>query len=341
MRGGDSFTRRTSSRNGSRTGSIITEWKANDPAASTFAGTRRELLRFAHVVSTLTHPLGAAEFNPTARPGSEDYGLLYTSGSDLGFSNGGPPNNNNPGQVQRLDTLVGAILRIDPRSPSVSKGVKGLGDYTIPPGNKFAADNDPKTLGEIYAYGVRNPQRLSWDSKDRKMYVADIGQNIVEEISPVTAGANLGWNVWEASFKYVNRQVDVSNPRSDPAMTWPVAEYDHTDPLLNRTAITGVYVYRQGAVKQLLNLMLFGDNPSGEIFYVNADKLPNGGQDQIRRVLFDDNGTHKTLLQLIRAKNAAQGKPPAARADLRFGRNAGNQIFIMNKRDGVVRVLIP
>ena len=51
------------------------------------------------------------------------------------------------------------------------------------------------------------------------MYVADIGQNIVEEISPVTAGANLGWNNWEGSFKYVNRQVDLANPRSDAAMT--------------------------------------------------------------------------------------------------------------------------
>ena len=104
------------------------------------------------------------------------------------------------------------------------------------------------------------------------------------------------------------------------------------------------------------HLMLFGDNPSGEIFYLNADKLPNGGQDQLRRIMFDDpstssgspraesrgdKATNKTLLQLIREKNAAQGKPPAPRADLRLGRGAGNQIFIMNKRDGVIRVFVP
>jgi hypothetical protein len=173
------------------------------------------------------------------------------------------------------------------------------------------------------------------------MYVADIGQNIVEEISPVTAGANLGWNKWEGSYKYVNRQVDTAEPRSEAGMTWPVAEYDHTDPLVTRAAITGVYVYRDGNVKQLRNLLIFGDNPSGEIFYLNADKLPNGGQDQLRRILFDDKGTHKTLLQLIREKNAAQGKPAAPRADLRLGRGANNQIFVMNKRDGVIRVLTP
>ena len=83
------------------------------------------------------------------------------------------------------------------------------GKYGIPPSNPFVSDGKPDTLGEIYAYGVRNPQRFSWDSKNGDMYVADIGQNIVEEISPVTAGANLGWNKWEGSFKYVNRQVDL------------------------------------------------------------------------------------------------------------------------------------
>ena len=68
-----------------------------------------------------------------------------------------------PAQTQRLDSIITAILRIDPRSPSVTHGTKGLGDYTIPMANKFAADGDPKTLGEIYAYGFRNAHRLSWD----------------------------------------------------------------------------------------------------------------------------------------------------------------------------------
>ena len=83
--------------------------------------------------------MGAVEFNPTAKPGDPDYGLLYTSGSDLGFSNGGGPNASNPAQTQRLDSIITAILRIDPRSPSVTGGRKGLGDYTIPMANKFAA----------------------------------------------------------------------------------------------------------------------------------------------------------------------------------------------------------
>jgi hypothetical protein len=161
--------------------------------ANVFEGTRRELYRGRHVVMNLTHPMGFVGFNPTAKPGSADYGLLYTSGSDHGFSNGGGPNANNPSQTQRLDSVITAILRFDPRSPSETKGVKGLGDYTIPMANKFAADNDPKTLGEIYAYGFRNAHRLSWDMTDGTMYACDIGMNNVEEVNIVRNGENYGW----------------------------------------------------------------------------------------------------------------------------------------------------
>ena len=173
------------------------------------------------------------------------------------------------------------------------------------------------------------------------MFLADIGQNAVEEISPVTAGANLGWNKWEASFPYVNGQVDPSKSRGEPGLTWPVVEYDHRDPLFQRAAITGVCIYRQTAIAQLQHLMLFGDNPSGQIFYVDADKLPDGGQSAIRQLLLNDKGTRKTLLQLIQEKNKQQGKELAGRADLRFGEGPQGQIFILNKRDGVIRLLVP
>jgi hypothetical protein len=306
---------------------VLLEWTAKNPAAPAYdGGAPREIFRAAQPFPN--HNGGEIAFNDLAAQSSADYGLLYVGSADGG--SGGDPNN----VAQNMQSGFGKILRIDPLGTNSKNG-----KYGIPKDNPFVGK--PDALPEIYALGVRNPQRFSWDAKDGRMYVADIGQNIVEEISPVTAGANLGWNVWEGSYKYGGRTVDTSNPRSDPAMTWPVAEFDHTDPLLNRPAITGVYVYRNGSIKQLQNLMLFGDNPSGEIFYVNADKLPNGGQDQIRRVMFDDKGTNKTLLQLIREKNAAQGKPAAPRADLRLGRGAGNQIFVMNKRDGVIRVFIP
>jgi hypothetical protein len=86
--------------------------------------------------------------------------------------------------------------------------------------------------------------------------------------------------------------------------------------------------------------MIFGDNPSGEVFYVQADKLPQGGQDAIRRILFNQNGEAKTLLELVQDKNTKQGKQPAPRADLRFGYGPNGQLFVLNKHDGVIRLLV-
>jgi hypothetical protein len=173
------------------------------------------------------------------------------------------------------------------------------------------------------------------------MYVADIGQNTVEELSPVPKGGNLGWNVWEASFRYANRGVDTTGRRGDRGVTYPIAEYDHHDPVLsNRVAVTGVIVYRSAAIPQLTNRILFGDMPSGEVFHISADDMAAQGQDHIRRVLFNDNGEARTLLQLIRGKNAQQGKQAASRADLRFGTGPDDQVFLLNKADGVVRVLV-
>jgi hypothetical protein len=135
--------------------------------------------------------------------------------------------------------------------------------------------------------------------------------------------------------------VDPKQVRTEAGLTWPVVEYDHRDPLFQRAAITGVIIYRQTAIRQLQDLLIFGDNPSGQIFYVNADKLPDGGQSAVRQVLLNDKGTPKTLLQLIVEANTREGKEPAARADLRFGEGPNGQVFILNKRDGIIRLFVP
>ena len=103
---------------------------------------------------------------------------------------------------------------------------------------------------------------------------------------------------------------------------------------------TGLVVYRDEAVPQLANLVLFGDGPSGEVFYFSADDLPEGGQ-AMRRILFRDGAETKTLLQLIQEKNISQGRTPATRADVRFGTGPDGQIFLLNKHDGVIRRLVP
>ena len=308
---------------------ILLEWTAKDPAAAAFdGGPPRELLRFQQPF--LNHNGGHITFNPLAASGDADFGLLY-----VGCADGG--SGNDPFRVaQDLSSAFGKILRIDPLGKNSTNG-----KYGVPPANPFVSDGKAETLGEIYAYGVRNPQRFFWDSKTRQMFFSDIGQNLVEEISPVTAGANLGWNVWEASYRFDSGSISTENPRSDPKITYPVVEYGHIDPLFRGSAaIIGGAVYRQGTVGPLKDLMIFGDNPSGEVFYVQADKLPQGGQDAIRRILFNQNGEAKTLLELVQDKNTKQGKQPAPRADLRFGYGPNGQLFVLNKHDGVIRLLV-
>jgi len=310
---------------------ILLEWTAKTPGAATYdGGPPRELIRLRQPFAN--HNAGHLAFNPLTAPNGPDYGLLYMGVADGG--SGGDPLE----MSQNLALAFGKIFRIDPLGTNSANK-----KYGIPADNPFVSDNDPKTLGEIYALGVRNPQRFAWDPRNGVIYLADIGQNIVEEISPVTRGANLGWNDWEGSFAFVSRQgVSLEKQRGDPKMTYPVVEYSHSDPLLmGSAAVTGVVVYRGTQIKQLANLVLFGDNPSGEIFYFSADKPPSGGQDPIRRVMLMDKGTAKNLLTVIRDRANANGARQPPRADLRFGTGPDNQVFLLNKQDGLVRLLTP
>ena len=310
---------------------VLFEWTARNPAAATYdGGPPLELLRVQQPFAN--HNGSHISFNPLVSPSDADFGMLYVGVGDGG--SGGDPLT----LAQNLGSPFGKILRLNPLGSNSANG-----KYGVPAGNPFANDGNPDTLGEIYVYGVRNPQRFGWDSRNGNLFVADIGQDIVEELSLATAGANLGWNKWEGSFGYVSRRaVSLANQRGDPKVTYPVAEYGQIDPLLQvQSAITGVHVYRRGPIAQLADLVLFGDMVSGEIFYIHADKLPSGGQAGIRRILLNDGSESKTLLKLIQEKNVKQGKRPVPRADLRFGTGPDGQLFLLNKHDGTIRLLVP
>jgi glucose/arabinose dehydrogenase len=309
---------------------VLLEWTAKTPEAASYdGGAPRELIRLRQPFAN--HNGGAITFNPLARPGSDDFGVLYIGIADGG--SGGDPMN----LAQNLGSAFGKVFRIDP----LGKNGRG-GKYGIPAANPFV--KQAGALPEIFAYGIRNAQRFAWDSRTGAMYLSDIGQNIVEEVSPVSAGANLGWNTWEGSYKFVSRQAVLTEaPRGDRRMTYPVVEWDQQDPILLPTnaAAVGVLVYRSATVPQLTGRLLFGDMPSGELFHVSADTLPSGGQDPIRRVLFRTGAgaAPRTFLAIIQEKNGAQGKAAASRADLRFDADAAGRIFLLNKADGIVRVL--
>jgi Glucose / Sorbosone dehydrogenase len=340
---------------------IVTEWHATDPAANVFAGTRRELLRTAHVVANLTHPLSAVEFNPTAKPGSEDYGLLYISGSDHGFSNGGGPNSSNPAQTQRLDSIITAILRVDPRSPSVTGGVKGLGDYTIPMANKFAADGDPNTLGEIYAYGFRNAHRISWDI-DGTMFASDIGMYQVEEINIVHNGGNYGWmrleGYWEngrwrggapgelgALGELYPLPAEILDGRQKDGFRYPVAMYDRHE--AERAAITAGFAYH-GRIAALRGKFVFGDIFSGRVFAADLAALKKADDgipltmapiEEVQLYERDAGGNrvNVSLQELINRKMGAK----IARADLFISQTRDGELLVTSRQDGTIRMLVP
>ena len=310
---------------------VLLEWTARTPGAATYdGGPPRELIRVEQPFAN--HNGGRMAFNPVRGPGDADFGLLYVGLAD-GGSRGDQSNN-----AQNLGSVFGKILRIDPLGSNSANG-----RYGIPVINPFAADQDTVSLGEIFAYGLRNPQQFAWDPATGRMYVTDIGQSTVEELNVVTAGANLGWNRWEGSFLYADRSgVSMENQRGDPTVTYPVVEYAQPDSLfMSRVAVTGLVVYRATDIPELTDLVLFGDLPSGEIFYLPADDLPNGGQDPIRRILLTDSEQPHTLLQVIQTKQAALGKTPATRVDLRMHPGPQGQVFLLNKGDGLIRVLVP
>ncbi len=252
-----------------------------------------------------------------------------------------------------LDSIITAILRIDPRSPSVTRGVKGLGDYTIPMANKFAADGDPNTLGEIYAYGFRNAHRLSWDT-DGTMFANDIGMNHIEEINIVRNGGNYGWmkreGYWEngrwrggALNELYPLPEEVLDGRQKDGITYPVAIYDHDE----GRAISAGFAYH-GRIAALRGKYVFGDIHGGRIFAADLAALKKA-DDGIPRTtapieevqLYErdagGNRVNVSLQELIDRKMGSK----IARADLFISQTRDGELLITSRQDGTIRMLVP
>jgi glucose/arabinose dehydrogenase len=217
---------------------VIAEYRAtSDPAAT--ATTQRVLLTIAQPYSN--HNGGMLAF------GADGY--LYIGTGDGGSAN--DPGN----RAQNINELLGKILRIDVDHPS------GILSYSSPPGNPFVGATPGRD--EIYAVGMRNPWRFSFDRETGALYVADVGQSLYEEIDIVTAGRNYGWRVYEGT-----NCTNLDPTRCIPAnYSAPIAQYDHS---AGRCSITGGYVYRgtRGTLPQ--GTYVFGDFCSGEIMYLQA-----------------------------------------------------------------------
>lgn len=175
-------------------------------------------------------------------------GYLYFGLGDGGA--GGDPHGNG----QNTQTLLGAMLRVD---------VSGPNPYAIPPDNPFAEGGGRP---EIYAWGLRNPWRWSFDRKSGELWVGDVGQSEWEEINRVALGDNLGWNLWEGSHCFR------AGACRDEGVVMPLAEYSHAV----GCSVTGGYVYRGKTIPSLYGRYLYGDFCSGRIWELDSGNIEAG-----------------------------------------------------------------
>lgn len=201
-----------------------TSLDAADPASE------RELLTIAQPYSN--HNGGMLAFGPD--------GALYVAVGD-GGSRGDPRDNG-----QRLDTLLGKILRVSDEGKPL-------------PGNPFL--DRPGARGEIWAYGLRNPWRFSFDRASGRLWAADVGQDDREEVDLIVKGGNYGWRVYEGTAPYSKSGVAPASPYLPPVTT-----YDHDA----GCSITGGYVYRGAAVPALRGQYLYADFCSGTVWALDA-----------------------------------------------------------------------
>jgi glucose/arabinose dehydrogenase len=202
------------------------------------------------VILTIPHPTNTNHNGGMMAFGSDGY--LYIGVGDGGAGND-PPNN-----AQNINMLLGKILRID-IDPPAGSGVP----YLSPPTNPFFGATPG--LDEIFAYGMRNPWRFSFDRTTHQQWVGDVGQSAREEVdTPIVSGGNYGWRVFEGTLCTNNDPALCSSPQN---YIFPIFDYDHT---LGRCSITGGYVYRgsQGALPT--GTYVYGDYCSGEIFGWNG-----------------------------------------------------------------------
>lgn len=195
--------------------------------------------------------------------------------------------------AQNRSSLLGKILRID-----IDKTEKG--NYGIPTDNPYV-NNKEGFREEIYAYGLRNPWRFSFDTKTGQLWVGDVGQNEFEEIDIITKGGNYGWRLKEANRCY--------NPRKDcdnGNLTDPIHQYPRSEGV----SISGGFVYRGATVPLLQGKYIYADYSNGKVWALSFD------------------GNKKTNNQLL----TNEGGSVSA-----FGEDADGELYVLDHNSGTIK----
>jgi hypothetical protein len=341
---------------------VVVEWTDTNTANTTFEGTARELLRVQ--LNTASHPMGDFIFDPGAKPGSPDWRVLYIACGDGG--SGESPNPAIRQNPQRLDTVVGKILRIIPDldEHKDSSTVSDNGRYRIPNDNPFVSLAGARK--EIWAYGLRNPNRLSW--YENSLFASVVGLHTWETVDIIHKGANYGYS-WREGNEQLNADnhtsklpdpdqipIRVSDTRTAGMVTpaYPVVQYAHVKS--GGDAITSGYVYR-GKIAVLRGKYIFGDITTGRIWYVNYDDMlaADDGNPATMAAMHDvqiawDKEEYSTMSPITEAAYHARGGTAAGlpgqavisggRADIRFCMDGEGELYILSKSDGMIRAVV-
>ncbi len=303
---------------------VLLEWHAkefDEDALVADPSSSREVMRIDK--PQFNHNGGVLAFGPDHK--------LYLSLGDGGNANDFGVGHAPAGNAQTLvdGNVLGKILRIDPLGHNSING-----QYGIPADNPFADRNNPLPgPHEIYAYGFRNPWRMSFDSETGRLYVGDVGQNDIEEVDIVRRAGNHGWPIKEGTFLFdgflPNRggtgYVWQNSPGSPAGLVDPIAEYDHGDaeaaPLhsvpASRQAVIGGYVYRGSEIEALRGRYVFGD-------YSGASQ-PGTGH------LFVLRGPNHQIQEL-----AVAGRSSLGLAVLGFAQGRDGELYLLGSQTGTV-----
>ena len=340
---------------------VLIEWTDRDPANATFEGKARELLRVQHPLPQ--HPLGELTFNPVARRGDPEWRVMYLGAGDSGSGDQRDSRRMNP---QRLDTLVGKVLRIvadlgEHRSTST---VSENGRYRIPNDNPFTTLEGARK--EIWAYGLRNPHRLIWDvdparPREPRLLAFHIGLVSWETVVVIRKGANYGWPLREGTQARslegmgpipaddtIPVQITDTVTSGTVRPAYPVLQYPHRQG--GGDAIANGFIYRGTQMPALKDKLVFGDITTGRIWYADRAALyaaDDGNPDTVAPIHEMDTALRGLVEQAYRGRGGRGETLPGAsqisgrgRVDLRFAVDDAGELYILTKPDGMIRKVV-
>jgi hypothetical protein len=316
---------------------VLVEWTDTNTTNTTFEGSARELLRID--ANSQIHPMGDIIFNPTAGPGDPDWRMMYVSIGDAG--NGEQTLADLRPTPQMLSAFGGKIIRIRPDNVGIgtTSTLGPNGKYYIPNDNPFTGIADSSVRDEIYALGLRNPHRMSWDvdpenPASNHLIVNDIGLHTWEEVNIIHAGGNYGYSAREGNQELISNAetgpvpspdlipVYISNTPTANTVTplYPVAQYGHGlegQEGFAGDSISSGFVYRGSNIPSLQGKYIFGDVTTGQLMWSDLADL-----------LTADDGDPNTLAE-IHSFNVLWDNPNDAPND-------GEELYQVITPDGAV-----